>query len=424
MNWTHVADVRLIDPARGHDAVTDVWLCDGDVAAIGQVPAAAPESGIGKGASLRVVQGHGRIMMPLITDLAVYAEDAPVGMAAQTDVRSESHSEVVALAQAGGVGRMVFLPERPGGHDARPLPPSTGPVRIGQASWSDGGRTLAWRHSAGVTRMDEVTDQLERWRTLLAQAAHAGDVVWLGAQEDPGRTGGVMAQGGYALRLGLPGVSPKAQVRELDTLFDLASETGTRVHVSCVSNALAVQAVRQAKAQGLPVTCDVSIHHLHLTDLDVGYFDTRMRLIPPVFGVADRQALSDAVIDGTIDAVVSAHRHITAADKQHVFERARAGAPALGWVLPLMLSWAQAHRMPLLDALARLTCGPQRVLGQAGGLLPGMPADFCLVDPDAWWHMRDDPLFASYGHAPVYAMMLSGRVTATFVNGHKLWELS
>jgi len=261
-------------------------------------------------------------------------------------------------------------------------------------------------------------------RATMQFAVEQGQTVWLAADDATLSGAGVMGAGAYALRLGLNGIDRMAQARTLDVLFNLAADTGARLHVAGLSNAPAVEVVRQAKRARLAVTADVDIHHLVLVDVDIGFFDTRLRLMPPVYGVADRDALSAAVIDGTIDAVVSGHVSVTARDKAQMFERACAGAPALGLVLPLMLSWAAARQLPLRDALAPLTLGPERVLGVPGGLAPGMPADFCLVDLDVWWQAGESPDLISPALSPYHSTMLTGRVVSSFVRGKSCWELS
>lgn len=399
-----ITDVRLIDPVQHLDVQTDVWVMNGNVVAIGEAPERI------QGA--RVLQGRGRAMIPLTTDLSVRPP---------LDVQS-SFEPLRRAALAGGVGRLVWVPGvKPGAiaptHVAdmaldcrRVLMGTDIPTQWSGPPW------------AGVGYGISVMHDLDALRAVMQNAVLRGQTVWLSA-DDPGSTG-VMGAGAYALRLGLHGVDRGAQARTLDIVFGLAAQTGARLHVSGVANAPAVDAVRRAKRAGLAVSADTAIHHLLLVDLDIGFFDTRFRLMPPLFGVVDRDAINAGVIDGTIDAVVSDHECVLESDKALFFEQARPGAPALGLVLPLMLAWAAARRVPLLDALAPLTRGPERVLGAPGGLVPGMPADFCLVDLDEWWRADESQDVMSPSLSPYHATMLTGRVTESYVRGVLCWQLS
>ncbi len=401
---TQITDVRLIDPVQQLDVHTDVWVMNGNVMAIGDAP-----HGI-KGA--HVLHGRGRAMIPLTTDLCVRP---PADM-------PSSFARLRRAALAGGVGRVVWVPGPASGGIA--------PIHIADTAldcrcvlkgvdiptqWSG----PPW---AGVGYGISCVSDLDALRSAMQHAVARGQTIWLSAED--AASAGVMGAGAYALRLGLHGVDRGAQARVLDIVFGLAAQTGARLHVSGVANAPAVDAVRRAKHAGLDVSADTAIHHLLLVDLDIGFFDTRFRLMPPLYSVVDRDAINAAVIDGTIDAVVSDHECVLESDKARFFEQARPGAPALGLVLPLMLAWAAARRVPLLDALAPLTRGPERVLGAPGGLVPGMPADFCLVDLDEWWRADESHDVISPSLSPYHATMLTGRVTESYVRGVLCWELS
>lgn len=405
VSYTRIADVRLVDPVQGLDTHTDVWLAGGDVVAIGPAPAEAR--------AVHVVQGHGRAMMPLTTDLCVHPPASG----------GEHMAALRRAALAGGVGRVVWMP------GDIPMDASRSAARHEVDSrhvlaWSQRSGTPSRAPWAGIGWGLSGLRDVAALRATMQFAVEQGQTVWLAADDVALSGAGVMGAGAYALRLGLKGIDRMAQARTLDVLFNLAADTGARLHVTGLANAPAVEVVRQAKGARLPVTADVDIHHLLLVDIDIGFFDTRLRLTPPLYGVADRDALSAAVIDGTIDAVVSGHVSVTAQDKAQMFDRARPGAPALGLVLPLLLSWAAARQLPLRDALMPLTRGPERVLGVPGGLAPGMPADFCLVDLDEWWQAAESQDLISPALSPYHSTMLTGRVVSSFVRGKSCWELS
>ena len=189
--------------------------------------------------------------------------------------------------------------------------------------------------------------------------------------------------------------------------------------------------MRAAKREGLPVSCDVSANHLHLTDVDIGFFDARYRLQPPL-RQRDRDAIRAALADGTIDALCSDHTAVTAAGKAAPFAQAQPGAPGLATLLPLTLKWARDQRVPLAEALARVTSGPAAVLravapqaprrGPGWHAGPGAPADLCLVDLDVEQAPDSTTLPCGSALSPFAGMMLPGRVRATVVGGSLAWE--
>ncbi|HEY9273248.1 amidohydrolase family protein, partial [Achromobacter sp.] len=183
------------------------------------------------------------------------------------------------------------------------------------------------------------------------------------------------------------------------------------------------------RREGLPVTADVSAHSLHLTDVDIGFFNTDFRLNPPLRGQRDRDAIQAALADGTVDALCSDHTLVDDAAKTVPFPAAAPGATGLELLLSLALKWSRDCRRPLADALARVTCGPAAVLGRmspqvalAGQLGVGAPADLCLADLEAEWLVMPGALQSRSGHTPFAGMMLPGRVRATVVGGSLAWE--
>ena len=198
----------------------------------------------------------------------------------------------------------------------------------------------------------------------LQYASTFGYTTWLRAQ-DGYLGGGVAAKGALATRMGLSGVPVIAETVALSTLFELVRDTGARVHICRLSSAAGVELVRRAKAEGLPVTCDISINHLHLTDIDIGYFNAAMRLTPPLRQGSDRDALRAALADGTLDALVSDHTPVEGDAKNLPFGEAEPGATGLELLLSLALRWGADSGLPLARALSRVTHDPVRVLGDA-----------------------------------------------------------
>jgi len=201
------------------------------------------------------------------------------------------------------------------------------------------------------------------------------------------------------------------------------------VHLCRLSSAAGVELLRRAKAEGLPVTADVSINSLHLTEIDIGYFNPAMRLTPPLRQGRDRDALRAALADGTIDALVSDHTPVEGDAKTLPFAEAEPGATGLELLLSMALKWGADAGLSLPATLARVTSEPVRVLGDAlgslsssaGRLVEGGVADVCVFDPDALWPVTPDALLSQGKYTPFAfadtGMALPGRVRTTLVAG-------
>lgn len=199
--------------------------------------------------------------------------------------------------------------------------------------------------------------------------------------------------------------------------------TGTRVHLCRLSTAEGVALVRAAKRDGLPVTCDVAVHHLHLSDLDIGYFDSHAHVVPPFRSGRDRDALRAGVADGTIDAVCSDHTPVDEDAKQTPFGESEPGATGLELLLPLALKWGEEARLPLARMLARITCEPARVLGiDAGHLGVGAAGDACIFDPGAHFKVTAGALRSQGKNTPYLGYELPGVVRHTLVRGDVRYE--
>jgi dihydroorotase len=287
----------------------------------------------------------------------------------------------------------------------------------------------------GFSQVDvPVRDNLILLRAM-QYASTYGYTVWL-RPLDAWLGGGVAASGAVATRLGLSGVPVQAETVALHTMIELARATGVRLHLCRLSSSAGVALVRAAKAVGLPITADVSINSLHLTDVDIGYFNPDMRLVPPLRQGADREALRQGLADGTLDALVSDHNPVADDMKQLPFGEAEPGATGLELLLSLALRWGADSGLSLPQALARVTCDPVRVLGgaldslasSAGRLVEGGVADICLFDPAAEWTVSPSELVSQGKHTPFAfastGMALPGRVRATWVAGTLAFERS
>ena len=424
---------RVIDPASGRDETADVAIAAGRVLAIGQAPADFTPN--------RTIDAAGCWVLPGLVDLTARLREP--GHEHARMLESE-----MAAAVAGGVTSLVCPPDtdpvldEPGLvemlktraerlHQARVLPQGAltrglkGEVLTEMGQLTDAGCIAFGQADAPIVN----TQVLQR---ALQYASTFGYAIWL-RPLDPWLGGGVAASGPLAMRMGLSGVPAAAETIALHTLFELlrasggGRTSGPRLHLCRLSSAAGVALLRAAKAEGLNVTADVSINSLHLTDHDIGHYDSAARLNPPLRQARDRDALAAALADGTIDALVSDHTPVTADAKQLPFAEAEPGASGLELLLPLALKWGQAPGGPgAMRALASVTSAPAAVLGAAlgtlqascGRLVEGGLADLCVFDPQARWVVGPAALRSQGKHTPFAGYELTGRVRSTLVGGH------
>jgi dihydroorotase len=421
---------RLLDPGSNTDRLGDVAIAAGRIVALGAVsPDFHPN---------RTIDARGLVVAPGLVDLAARLREP--GHEHEGMLESE-----MAAAVAGGITSLVCPPDtdppldEPGLvemlkfrarnlNQARVYP-------LGALTRQLAGTTLtemAELTEAGCVGFSQAEVALADTQVLmraLQYAATFGYSVWLRPQDAHlGR--GVAASGPVATRLGLSGVPVIAETIALHTIFELVRATGARVHLCRLSSAAGLALVRAAKDDGLPVTCDVSINQLHLTDVDIGYFNADMRLTPPLRQQRDRDAIREALADGTIDALVSDHTPVDDDQKTLPFGEAEPGATGLELLLSLALKWGQESGVGLMRPLAVLTSEPVRVLGEAlgslassiGRLVEGGVADLCVFDPQARWQVRPEALRSQGRHTPFSGYELPGRVRYTVVAGQVAFE--
>jgi dihydroorotase len=279
---------------------------------------------------------------------------------------------------------------------------------------------------AGCVAFSQADMPLPDTQMLFRAMQYAGTFghrVWLRPQDAHLAQGGVAHDGEVATRLGLPGIPVSAETIALATVFMLVRETGVPVHLCRLSSASGVAMVRAAKAEGLPVTCDVAVHHLHLCDVDIGWFDAQANLMPPLRSPRDRDALRAGLADGTIDVVCSDHSPVDDDGKQVPFAEAEPGATGLELLLPLALKWATEERLPLPRAIAAITTKPAKIIGiDAPSLRRGSVADLCIWDPSEAWTVERESLHSQGKNTPYLGIELTGKVRRTLLAGQVVHE--
>jgi len=242
--------------------------------------------------------------------------------------------------------------------------------------------------------------------------------------EDPALArGGVMNEGEIATRLGLAGIPVAAEVILVERDLRLVELTGTAYHVAHISTAAAIEAVRQAKARGLPVTADASPLHFALNELEVEGYRTYAKVSPPLRSEDDRRAVALGLKDGTIDAIASDHAPQDQDSKRLPFAQAEFGGVGLETLLPVALGLVHDGSLGLLEVLEKLTRAPARLLGiEAGRLRKNAPADLVLFDPEAPGKVREEDLRSLSKNTPFEGRLIQGKVLRTLVDGRTIHQ--
>ena len=415
---------RLIDPATATDGLRDVYIDGGKIVGIGSAPPGFRAD--------RTIDAGALVVCPGLVDLAARLREP--GNEYKATLESE-----MAAAVAGGVTSLSCPPDtdppldEPGlvemlKHRARSLNQShvhpLGALTLGLKGQQI--TEMAELVEAGCVGFSQADAALTDNQVLLRAMQYAttfGYPVWLRPSDAALARGGVAHDGRVATRLGLPAIPVIAETVAVSTILMLARETGATVHLCRLSSAEAVEIVRKAKSGGLKLSCDVSAHHVHLSEMDIGFFDSNCHLVPPLRSGRDRDALRRGLEDGTIDAICSDHTPVDEDAKQLPFGESEAGATGLELLLPLVLKWADEAAVPLPAALAKVTLEPARILKiPAGRVAIGSGADLCIYDPRASWKVGPAALMSQGKNTPFSGIELRGRVRYTIVDGQVVHE--
>ncbi len=406
---------RVIDPKNGVDRSTSLYVADGKVAGLGEAPAGFVAD--------QTIDAAGCVVCPGLIDLGA---------------RLNSIEAELAAAVAGGVTSVVVPPDADPPLDepeladrlvhrgaeigkARVLP--LGALTLGL----NGERLaeLAGLKKAGCVAFSQANRPVTDTEALLRAMEYAatfGFAIWLQPQDYWLSRNGIAHEGEVSSRLGLAGIPVAAETIAVGTIVQLVRDTGCRVHLTRLSSAAGVALVQRAQHEGLPITFDIGVHHLLLTENDIGFFNPHARFSPPLRAQSDRVALSKAAAAG-LAAICSDHTPVGADDKLLPFGEAKPGATGLEVLLPLTLKWAEEAGVSLPDALARITSAPATVLGLASGQLGvGAAADICIFDPEATWQLTPEALKSRGKNSPWTGYMMTGKVMTTLVGGRVVFQ--
>jgi len=406
---------RVIDPKNGVDRSASLFVVDGKIAGLGEAPAGF--------VAAQTIDATDCVVCPGLIDLGA---------------RLNSIEAELAAAVAGGVTSVVVPPDADPPLDEPELADrlvhrgeEIGKARIlplGALTLGLNGERLAelaGLKKAGCVAFSQANKPVVDTEALLRAMEYAGTfgfAIWLQPQDYWLSRNGIAHEGEVANRLGLAGIPVAAETIAIATIVQLVRDTGTRVHLTRLSSAAGVALVSAARAEGLPVSFDIGVHHLLLTENDIGFFNPHARFSPPLRAQGDRQALSNAAAAG-LAAICSDHTPVGADDKLLPFGEAKPGATGLELLLPLTLKWAEAAGVSLSDALARITSAPAEVLGLPLGTLGiGAVADVCIFDPQANWLVTPDALKSRGKNSPWQGQPMTGKVRGTLAAGRLVFS--
>lgn len=426
MNRFLIRHARLLDPESGRDAIGDLLVEGERISAVGgDLSFSAQDADI--------INADGLCLAPGLVDMRVQLREPGAE-------HMESIESAGQAAAAGGVTTMVALPNTDPPVDnvsvVEFLARRAREVKLAKihtyaaTTRGLGGRDLtemgllAANGALGFTDgVQAVADALVMRRVLAY--ARTFNLLVLQHPEEPSLGGaGEVSEGETATRLGLPGITPAAEVIMIERDLRLVEITGARYHIAHISTAAGIEAVRRAKAQGLPVTCDTAPPYFTLNETAIGDYRTFAKVSPPLRTEWDRRAVVEGLRDGTVDAIASDHAPWDQDSKRLPFSSAAYGIVGLETLLPLSLELYHNGHLGLIDVIRRLTWNPARLLGlPVGRLAPGAPADLLLFDPDVSWRICTDDFRSKSKNAPFDGRPVRGRVQRTIVDGRTIfWD--
>lgn len=419
-----IENARIIDPIQNKDEISNLYIQHGRFLAIDQQ---APNGFQADD----TIDGRGKWVFPGLIDLA--ANLGEPGSYYQGSIASETKA-----AAAGGITTLCALPDTQPVNDTQAVTEliqrrarqaaTAFVLPVGALTQGLKGEMLSNMASlkhAGCVALSQANQPIQNPLTMKNAMAYAESndlLLMLRCENQTLKNGGVAHAGVISSRLGLPDISPSAETTELARNLILAEETGVRLHISQISTAQSVEMIAEAKRKGLPITCDVAAHQLHLTEFDIMEFDSLFHVSPPLRSHDDKKALRLGVKMGIIDAIVSHHHPLDRDDKLVPFSESLPGISGLETLLPLVLRLHQEAEIDLITALKTVTQTPASILQlDIGSLKSGQPADFVLFDPEATWIFERNNLVSAGDNSPFQGWEFSGKIDTTYFQGRPVY---
>lgn len=415
---------RIIDPANKLDKVADLHIQNGRIIAIGKTPSGFKPD--------RLIEAKNHLVCPGLVDLAARlrepGEEYKATIASETTAAASTGITTICcppdtspVIDTSAVVELI--------HQRTLLNKKTKVYCLGALTQGLKGETLASMHAMksagciGISNAYEPVKDTAVLRRALEYAATCGLTVHLYCEDNYLHENGAVHEGIMSARLGLPGLPDTAETIAVSRALLLIEQTGARVHFCRISSARSINLLSQAKAQGLPVTADVGITNLYLTEIDLDGFNSLCHLRPPLRTTTDRDELRKAVASGIIDAVCSDHQPHDEDAKSAPFSLTEPGASTIDVLLPLVLQLVSDKVIDLHTAIAALTIKPASIAGiNAGSLAVDAPADICIINPDTAWTVEKSTLQSAGKNNPFIGWEMTGKVTHTLLDGEIIYN--
>ena len=415
---------RVIDPASQFDARQDIYISDGKVIAIGEQLDGFEAD--------KTIDATGLIVCPGLIDLSVRLREP--GQEHTATILTETKS-----AAAGGITTVCVPP------DTAPVIDNPTVVELIEDRAKKSGRSMVLTMGAMTQNLNsELLAEMARLKAAgcvgisnglspiknsvilqraMAYAATLDMTVFITPADPWLQSQGCVHEGAVSSRLGLGGIAESAETIAVSRDLILIEQTGVRAHFHNLSTAKAVKLIRDAQNRGLPVTADVSAHHLHLSEHDLGNYDALSHVLPPFRSIRDREQLQQGVRDGVISAISSHHQPLDKDDKLGPFAETKPGISGLETLLPLTMKLVEDDEVNLHTALAALTCNPANILGiDSGQLKVGATADICLIDPDSEYECQPLNFVSAGKNSPFEGWLFNHQVSHTLFHGRLVHE--
>ncbi|SFK03815.1 dihydroorotase [Methylophaga sulfidovorans] len=415
---------RVIDPASQFDARQDVYISDGKIIAIGEQLEGFDAD--------KTIDATGLIVSPGLIDLSVRVREP--GQEHTATILTETKA-----AAAGGITTVCVPP------DTAPVIDNPTVVELIDDRAKKSGRSMVLTMGAMTQNLgSELLAEMARLKAAgcvgisnglspiknsvimqraMSYAATLDMTVFITASDPWLQSQGCVHEGAVSSRLGLGGIAESAETIAVSRDLILIEQTGVRAHFHNLSTGKAVKLIREAQNRGLPVTADVSAHHLHLSEHDLGNYDALSHVLPPFRSIRDREQLQQGVRDGVISAISSHHQPLDKDDKLGPFAETKPGISGLETLLPLTMKLVEDDEVNLHTALAALTCNPADILGiNSGQLKVGAVADICLIDPDSEYECQPLNFVSAGKNSPFEGWLFNHQVSHTLFHGRLVHE--
>lgn len=422
-----IQQARVLDPKFGTDQITNVYIQDDSIIAIGE-----QSTTLENFQEAEKINAAGLWLMPGAIDLATWLREP--GLDHKATLASETRAAV-----ASGVTTLCYQPEPATSIDNSAAVNLIRKINqglqlanvevIGNMTFKLEGKRLC--NIGGLRRVGcvgvsngwQAFENLNVMRRAMEYASTHDLTVFMYPLEHGLAAGGVMHEGEVSTRLGLPAMPAAAETVAVAQIIALMELTGSRVHFCRLSAAGSVRLIRQAKRDGLAVTADVAAHQLYLTEHNVLDFDPLCHVRPPLRSQADREALLQGLSDDTIDAICSDHQPHELDAKLAPFQQTEPGISSLETLVPLTLRLAEERVLPFLQALRKITFNPAQIIDStAGSITIGAPADLVLLKPDTLWDFTLENMLSQGKNTPFAGWSFSGQVQRTFLAGRTVYQ--